>query len=875
MNASPKPLVHATLEQSGSYAQFKPAGFLSGVSYDAFIAATEGARYDRQARKRLAPLDKVPAILVRLRAAGFDVKDGPGFRVALQGRNAQEVHDLKAAQERIVAIDEELFKQTGNRLFPFQKTGAQWLTLKYGALLADDMGLGKDQPKSEPVLTPDGWRPIGELKVGDEVIGSGGVPTCVEAIYPQGEKEIYEVRLKDGRGTRCGLEHLWFVKVIHADYPPFPSFKLLTLSELMRGMETWPEDSWALPFLPTVEAGTGGWSEIAHIRSKGVKEDSVCIRVAARDHLYVTNDYILTHNTIQTIVALPANASVLVIAPAVAKGVWRGEVRKWRPQIRTGILNGRDSFRWPKPGEMIITNYDILPDIHDREGVSGRKCEGFYPPKKCPGCAEHLVFTPDGANLVKNGQHLDDCTGFLEPFPCPGCHPFLKDAPPGMVLVVDEAHNVKSSKAARTHKVRAISVAVRSKEGRVWLLTGTPLENAPKELWDVFKAANLELEAFGSWDAFVTLFKGKKLKFGGYEWGLPDEEIRERLQRVSLRRMKVEVLPELPSKVYGEYEVELDAKAIRACEMFLASSGRTVDQIVNLLQKEEIGIDEMSPIRASLAAAKIPAMLAFVKDVMARDEPLIVFSAHRAPIDTLAKLKGWAVITGDVTSEKKKEIEEKFQRGELKGVGLTIRAGGVAITLTRAWQALFVDRDWKPTANLQAEDRLLRIGQTKCVRITTLVADHPLDQRVTEVLLRKMRLITASVDAAAVADDAPEAGFDGRFEEQLRKVREDIACGKAVRRVAESGDETLTLEVLHTGRFRTASDERIAGQLAEEARTIGLSDPQWELATRVAARAVELRGREPVTAEERKRSVEKSERRAETRRAWGQRRSGA
>jgi len=68
---------------------------------------------------------------------------------------------------------------------------------------------GKEQPVSEPVLTPAGWREIGELKVGDEVIDSQGKPQKVLAVYPQGVKDVYEVKFDDGSVVRCGLEHLW------------------------------------------------------------------------------------------------------------------------------------------------------------------------------------------------------------------------------------------------------------------------------------------------------------------------------------------------------------------------------------------------------------------------------------------------------------------------------------------------------------------------------------------------------------------------------------------------------------------------------------------------------------------------------------------
>ena len=71
---------------------------------------------------------------------------------------------------------------------------------------------GRAQPVFTKVLTPSGFRPIGELRVGDLVIGSNGEPTPVLGVYPQGEKEIYRVMAQDGASTLCCGDHLWTVR---------------------------------------------------------------------------------------------------------------------------------------------------------------------------------------------------------------------------------------------------------------------------------------------------------------------------------------------------------------------------------------------------------------------------------------------------------------------------------------------------------------------------------------------------------------------------------------------------------------------------------------------------------------------------------------
>lgn len=77
------------------------------------------------------------------------------------------------------------------------------------ALIAGGNQVGKEQPVSEPILTPHGWVKMGDLNVGDEVIARNGAPCKVTAVYPQGVKPVYRITFNDGSSTRCGIDHLW------------------------------------------------------------------------------------------------------------------------------------------------------------------------------------------------------------------------------------------------------------------------------------------------------------------------------------------------------------------------------------------------------------------------------------------------------------------------------------------------------------------------------------------------------------------------------------------------------------------------------------------------------------------------------------------
>jgi len=332
------------------------------------------------------------------------------------------------------------------------------------------------------------------------------------------------------------------------------------------------------------------------------------------------------------------------------------------------------------------------------------------------------------------------------------------DAPDlsGVYLVADEAQLLKNSKTSRSKRFRALRDSAKA----VWFLTATPLTDRPLDLWGVTCSLGGQ-NPLGSWSSFCNLFGAFKNRWGGYEFSEPRADVPERLRRVMLRRTKAEVLPDLPKKSRQFIAVNGLSSAVSAeCAAALKQWDASGDELPPFRA--------LSKIRALLAESRIPAMLEQVESHEDSDEPLVVFSAHRKPVDTLASRAGWRVITGDTSAEERQEVVQAFQAGRLKGVGLTIAAGGLGITLTHASRVLFVDRDWTPANNLQAEDRVCRIGQERPVQILVLVSDHALDQRMCEILEEKTRLIDGAVEN--------EADYQHRAEQLLEVAERENAA---------------------------------------------------------------------------------------------------
>jgi SWI/SNF-related matrix-associated actin-dependent regulator 1 of chromatin subfamily A len=489
--------------------------------------------------------------------------------------------------------------------------------------------------------------------------------------------------------------------------------------------------------------------------------------------------------TVMSLMTVPTNGKALVVCRAGLKYNWLDETQKWRPDLKPVVLNHRGSFRWPNRGEVIIVNYDLLPDE-------------FNTPKKSKG--EQMQAYWDRLKVYRRGLKESHAEA------------------QGTVLIVDEAHDYKNRQAARSRKMKEIVRLT----GNVKALTGSPLVNRPDDLFGVLDVMGLADEVFGSYvppGGFGPVANGNRLTaydrfkhlFNAYDdtirargryitktvWGKPNPVVPELLRRVMIRRRRAEVLPDLPSKTYTTLLVGDVDPALKAQLDALWEEWGTFIQI----EEELPPFERFSKVRDALARSRIPAMLEYVENAEEQDVPLVVFSDHLGPLDALLTRPGWAVITGVTSPEKRQEIVRAFQAGHLKGVGVSIRAGGVGLTLTRAWKALFVDMTWQPGANWQAEDRVARIGQKfNKVEIVRMVSDHPLDLHIVNLLADKIDTIHKAVDNLLVGEkvERPAQGeTDEQFEARMARVlaQQQEAERKAKEQAATQAKEKAKAKV--------------------------------------------------------------------------------
>lgn len=432
----------------------------------------------------------------------------------------------------------------------------------------------------------------------------------------------------------------------------------------------------------------------------GVKE-AQCIAVAAPDHLYVTEAYIVTHNTLQTLAHLQtekvsgrADRPSLVIAPTSVLGNWRAEAQRFTPGLRVLTLHGparKADFDRIPDHDLVLSTYPLLPRDVDA--------------------------------LREHEFHL---------------------------LVLDEAQNIKNPRSAAAKAAGALRARHRL------ALTGTPLENHLGELWSQFNFLTpglLHDEA-----TFRELYRTPIEKGGDRA---RQAALAARVRPFILRREKREVATELPPKTEIPVRVTLDGdqrdlyETVRVTmlervreELDARGLARSTVAILDALLKLRQAVTDPRLVRLAAArevksSAKLDWLTQNLPQMVEEGRRILIFSQFATLLglleETLTDLGlGYAKLTGQ-TKNRAAQIE-RFQGGEVPVFLISLKAGGVGLNLTAADTVIHLDPWWNPAAEAQATDRAYRIGQDKPVFVYRLIAAGSVEERILDLQGRKSAL---------------------------------------------------------------------------------------------------------------------------------------
>lgn len=337
-------------------------------------------------------------------------------------------------------------------------------------------------------------------------------------------------------------------------------------------------------------------------------------------------------------------------------------------------------------------------------------------------------------------------------------------------IILDEAHFIKNASQRTSHCLKLLGV---SEEKRapligpafVFLLTGTPMTNRPRDLFNLLRCVGHP--AARSFLSFAKRYcDAYRNDYGWVTTGASNiDELNLLMKEVMLRRTKDEVL-DLPPKIRSWVPVDIAhaAAALNAIESFLNWYQATDPNKPNDTQF----LARLTKVRVALHKAKHKAVAERIRDVLATGQKVVVFANFNDGIERHTKELGHSAvkITGDMNARQRQEAVDRFQTDPDARVAVcNIIAAGVGITLTAGTHVIFQDLDWVPANHAQAEDRCYRLGQGQQVTVEYFHANGSLDGYIAKLLSAKIALI-----AAVEAHEAPDTSILRDLEVNLRAL---------------------------------------------------------------------------------------------------------
>ncbi|KAL3835133.1 hypothetical protein ACJIZ3_009869 [Penstemon smallii] len=312
------------------------------------------------------------------------------------------------------------------------------------------------------------------------------------------------------------------------------------------------------------------------------------------------------------------------------------------------------------------------------------------------------------------------------------------------VVIADESHFLKNGQAKRT----TASLPILQKAQYVILLSGTPALSRPIELFKQLEA--LYPDVYKNVHEYGNRYCKGGI-FGAYQGASNHEELHNLMKAtLMIRRLKKDVLSELPVKRRQQVFLDLgegEMKQINALFRELEVVKRKIKSCQSKEEVQSLKFTEknlINKIYTDSAGAKIPAVLDYVETIVEAGCKFLIFAHHQPMIDSihkflLKKKVGCIRIDGSTPAASRQALVTEFQeKDSVKAAVLSIKAGGVGLTLTAASTVIFAELSWTPGDIIQAEDRAHRIGQVSSVNIYYLLANDTVDDIIWDVIQSKL-----------------------------------------------------------------------------------------------------------------------------------------
>lgn len=365
-------------------------------------------------------------------------------------------------------------------------------------------------------------------------------------------------------------------------------------------------------------------------------------------------------------------------------------------------------------------------------------------------------------------------------------------------IILDECHAIKNPKAQQSKLVQEL---VAETKARVIALSGTPVVNRPMEFFQIVKALG-HAKTLGGYSEYKRRYDNSRTE--------AHHELNTRARtHFMVRRLKKDVLTELPPKMYSTIPIEIiNRDAYRKAEADIAGffatkksqdakflkdviaycdakhyEGETREKFIDAAKAQHYNASyaiaaqneallRWEALKQLAVQGKMPAVMEWIEDFLESGEKLVVFCTHTAIGQAIAAKFDADFIHGGVSPDERQPMVDAFQTDpERKVIVGNLIAMGEGLTLTAASNVVFVELGWNRKQHAQAEDRCHRIGQHDSVMVYHLVAEDTIEQEIIALIERKRVISEAIQDGDESTQRQMMAELATILEERLAKRR--------------------------------------------------------------------------------------------------------
>lgn len=309
-------------------------------------------------------------------------------------------------------------------------------------------------------------------------------------------------------------------------------------------------------------------------------------------------------------------------------------------------------------------------------------------------------------------------------------------------IILDESQNVKNDTTKTTRAVRRLQA------NNIFALSGTPIENNLNELWSLFSII------------LPGLFQSKSV-FNE----MSESEIAQKIHLFVLRRMKEDVLDDLPPKTETIEYIELSEEQKR---LYQTQLSLIRNDLKSLIEEDTFEQNRMRVLAGMTrlrqiccdprlidedyegGSAKLDRLIEYLKEALENNKRVVLFSQFTSMLSIIRDILddfdvSYHYLDGSTPKKDRLELTTRFNEGEKDLFLISLRAGGTGLNLTGGDTVILYDSWWNPAIEDQAADRVHRFGQQKSVQVIRMIMKGTIEEGINELQEQKRELIDAVI----------------------------------------------------------------------------------------------------------------------------------